>query len=254
LMEALGSDTAVSCEVPIHHPPSESEPPTPPGLPQPHTLPPQFFFTAPALLYIQNYLQALVIAAALRALTRLPPAAPSDFMTRVWALLKAEIDQDEYAVGVANPGLKAEGEQDATRLVNLADEVVRARRLVVENGGVGGEGELRAAVERTLKPQDPVIKLLLGRLVRVIGERVGEVCTATGDVGRHGVPERMRTGRNVKGVVNGFVSDVRSERMVGKLIAVKGFEDLVLVTGIEDAVGKILQCIEWVDGVWGDLI
>lgn len=262
LVDALGSATAVSCDVPAtgpSHPPPPASTPTP----APHLLPPHFFFTAPALLYLQNYLQALVIAASLRALTRLPPAAPSDFTARVWALLKAEIDRDEYAVGVPGPGLHAEGEQDATRLLNLADEVVRARRLGLGGGGADGaqgegkgEEELRAAVERTLKPRDPVFLLLLGRLVKAVGDRLQEVLSAAAGGGEtsHGVPQRMQTGRNVKGVANGSVSRATPERAIGAPVVVKGFEDPVLVGGVEDAVRKILQCVEWVDGVWGDLI
>ncbi|KAF9464987.1 hypothetical protein BDZ94DRAFT_1296760 [Collybia nuda] len=247
LTSALGSTTAVSCDAPLTFPPPSS-------VPTPHHLPPQFFFTAPTLLYLQNYLQALVIAACLRALTHLPPAVPTDFVARIWALLKAEIDGNEYAIGVPSPALSLEGSEDPTRLLNLADEVVRAMRLGdMETGeGQNKEDELRAAVERTLKPRDPVFLLLLGRLVKAVSSHLDNMLDAasSGEESR-GVPQRMQTGRSMRGIANGFVSGVANKQSTSLSVAVKGFEDPVLVNGIEDVTRKILYCIEWVDEVWG---
>ncbi|KAH9924481.1 uncharacterized protein B0H18DRAFT_1095137 [Fomitopsis serialis] len=106
---------------------------------------------------VWNYLQALVIAATLRSLVRLPtqqlhrPASTDEsdqesFMARLWTLLRTEIDEQ--------PG---SGE---TKLVNLADEVIRVRR------------RLRAAVEPHAAAHDPVFALLQKRLLAAVAERV----------------------------------------------------------------------------------
>ena len=68
-------------------------------------------------------MQALVIAASLRSLVRLPPSTTDpgagaetsgpSFLQRIWTLLKAEIDEE--------PGA------GDTKVVNLADEVIRVR-------------------------------------------------------------------------------------------------------------------------------
>ncbi|KAJ7924897.1 hypothetical protein B0H13DRAFT_1863532 [Mycena leptocephala] len=141
LVQSLGSSRAVSCPIPDLT--TNEEPILNDAVG--NQLPPQFFFTAPRLLYAQNYLQALVVAASLRSLTRLPPLSQSDsrghdFMDRVWTLLKAEIDEEDSA---ASP----------TKIINFADEVVRARRLV-SAPDEREEAQLRAAVDRTLQCSD----------------------------------------------------------------------------------------------------
>ncbi|KAH8992858.1 hypothetical protein EDB86DRAFT_3103438 [Lactarius hatsudake] len=106
--------------------------------PVPNTLPP-FFFSAPELFYIQNFLQAITIAAALRALlpTSVPPLED--------LLLLASVNEEN-------------GAEDA-RLINLADELVRTSSLVD-----GEAGKLRAAVARTVRATDPVFLHLQRRL------------------------------------------------------------------------------------------
>jgi hypothetical protein len=117
IAQCLGASAAVSCALPI---PGADQPPSANGLP------PQLLFAAPALLRAQNAVQALVVAAALRALGA--PAA------RVLALLREDAKLDA-----------------------LADEVVRARG--------GDEGGVRGAVARTLRAEDPAFALLRGRVV-----------------------------------------------------------------------------------------
>ncbi|KAH8994005.1 hypothetical protein EDB92DRAFT_1944281 [Lactarius akahatsu] len=61
--------------------------------PVPNTLPPPFFFSAPELFYIQNFLQAIVIVAALRALCALQDARPihlADELVRASSLVDDE--------------------------------------------------------------------------------------------------------------------------------------------------------------------
>ncbi|KAG6832622.1 hypothetical protein H0H92_014458 [Tricholoma furcatifolium] len=220
--------------------------------PGPNTLPPQLFFSQSDLLYLQNYLQALVIAASLKALVRTP--IQTDFTSRVWSLLKTEIDTP------------APSEEDPTKLVHLADEVIRARRLSVPLTE-HDESQIRAAVQRTLRLEDPVFALLQGRLVRTLdGRLVDEMAVQDGnssdssatnglgiDPGR--LPESMRTGRSDS--LNGMGSVRRTPPIPtqAKLhMVVKGFEDEVLTQAIDDAVQKLVVCVRWVKSVWGDTI
>ncbi|KAH7920064.1 hypothetical protein BV22DRAFT_1098793 [Leucogyrophana mollusca] len=224
-------------------------------------LPPVFFFSAPALLEVQNYLQALVIAASLRSLTRLPlppTKAPQHteemaFMDRIWALLKMEINDEE-------------GSGD-TKVTNLADEVIRARKHASNLDGttltMEEEARLRAAVDRTLQPHDPVFLLLQKRLLSALVTALVRQHSEPGPIPLQ-VPGRMQTGRDEerKGKRPRLVVDpdqlddtqgsrVRTEAV---LMEVKGFEDPVLVRALGDVFGKLDDCIRWVESIWEDVI
>ncbi|KAF8070517.1 hypothetical protein FPV67DRAFT_1624142 [Lyophyllum atratum] len=257
LIQALASSDPVTCL---------------PSNPNPNALPPQFFFSTRSLLYLQNYLQGLVVAAALKSLVRLParPApltdcsAAPDFVPRIWSLLKTEIDRDEHPISGSGAGpLHANiPSTDETKTINLADEVIRARRLFSSPASHPEEEErdLRAAVERTLRLTDPVFMLLQARLIHALEERVG--AALKGRVEREGVvdgaklPGLMRTGRAVAGtsplLINGPWDSWH--RTSDKTPLIKGFEDEVLVQGIEEVIRKVLGGIEWVEIVWGDTI
>ena len=232
-----------------------------------NALPPLFFVTCPALLSIQNYLQALVIVASLRSLVRLPTPTPltifSDaseddppsFTRRIWTLLAASIDTPP------NP--------DDTKIANLADEVVRVRRLFADVSHPftdEEEARIRAAVDRTLQPRDPVFILLRTRLLRTLAEWL--VSTRADDANADGhertsTPLHMQTGRKLQpgkrtqlhlGLEdrnNAFV-DWERERPV--VPTVKGFEDEVLVKEIAKTFGKIAHIVDWTDKIWQDLI
>jgi hypothetical protein len=109
LFKALEADKPVFCVPPKHMSTIQN------GTTQLMTnnLPPQLFFVLPALVYLQNYLQAIIITAALQILARpahstikpliVPPSSISpsndadlrhDFVQHIWTLLKAEIDAD----------------------------------------------------------------------------------------------------------------------------------------------------------------
>jgi hypothetical protein len=93
LAQCLGASAAVSCALPL---PGVDQAPSANGLP------PQLLFAAPALLRAQNAVQALVVAAALRALGA--PAA------RVLALLREDAKLDALAdevVRVRGEGVRA---------------------------------------------------------------------------------------------------------------------------------------------------
>lgn len=280
VVQALGSSFPVSCPLPSRtirvHPTASSGHDSNENIKSStlnvDTLPALFFFSAPTLLKIQNYLQALVIAASLRILTRLlaptrashfesDPIDHDSFMSRVWTLLRAEIA----------------GEPDAgdTKLVNLADEVVRARIQATAttsstpaSTALSKEDEamLRAAVDRTLRPEDPVYKLLERRLLTelshvLVKRREGD---AVRDVGAGAGPAILRAGRDGEraGKRPRLVLDLEDmdesrtplcspPRMV---IDIMGFEDPVLSRATAEVFEQVDSCLGWVESVWSDII
>lgn len=235
-----------------------------------NVLPAVFFFSAPTLLMIQNYLQALVIAASLRILTCLPkpsrssrsdpdPPDSDSFMSRVWTLLRAEI--------AGEPGATD------TKLINLADEVVSARIQASAAGTPAtpapaplskeDEATLRAAVDRMLRPDDPVFKLLQRRLLTELSDvlvkrRQGH---AAQDVG---IPTVLRTGRDGEraGKRSRLVlnpEDMDELRTLPRnpsrmVIDIKGFEDPVLSRATVEVFEQVDSCLAWVENVWSDVI
>lgn len=276
IVQALGSSSPASCPFPsrtIQLSPTtssghDSNETTESSTLNVNILPPVFFLSAPTLLKIQNYLQALVIAASLRILTRLPapthssnassnPPDPDSFMSRVWTLLRAEIA----------------GEPDAsdTKLINLADEVIRAREQATTAHSISplskeDEVTLRAAVDRTLRPEDPVYKLLQRRLLTelsnvLVKRRQGD---AAKDVGDGATPMTLRTGRVGERVgkrprlmLN--LEDPEESRIPPRspslfTIDVKGFEDTVLSRATAEVFEQMDSCLGWMESVWGDVI
>lgn len=275
LIQALGAMSPVVCNLPTKPIPTGGEPKIQEAEPvdPPNSLPPPFFFVTPSLLYIQNLLQALVIAASLRSLTRLPAPSVSpstsetgtDFMQRIWALLTAEISEEQ------------DSNQSSTKLVNLADEVVRTRNFAMRlesssspssssttsHIDAGEEKTLRSAVERTLQPLDPVFVLLQKRLLGALADRLIQ---PSGGAEAATIPERMQTGRDKEGERAGKrpqlvldPEDIRrseQEHMTEKekSLVVKGFEDPVLVLAVGGALRKIRDCMRWIEEVWEDLV
>lgn len=261
LVNALCSDRPLSCDLPRQADLTRealSEEDT--GQPQ-NQLPPQFLLSAPALLYIQNLIQAIVIAASLRSLTRLHPVLRSsdqephyDFMNQIWVLLKAEIDSN--AIDNTNGG---------TKINNLADEVIRARTLSSGKPEPAEEAQLRAAVERTLRPQDPVFLLLLRRLMGAIEARLLSIITEKQGQAKRTFPVSMQTGRNPDQDRNtntkwprlsfperpAFSSTKNASSTVIAPV-VRGFEEPVLRNALEEVVLKLGSCVDWVEFVWED--
>ncbi|KAH9017077.1 hypothetical protein EDB84DRAFT_1679608 [Lactarius hengduanensis] len=190
---------------PGSHRPLPTKPVTPEHgapAPVPNTLPPPFFFSAPELFYIQNFLQAVVIAAALRALL-----------------------------------LTSENGAEGARLINLADELVRASSLVDDEAG-----KLRAAA-RTVRATDPVFLLLQRRLLSTLAERLARAPTAP--IHRKDAPTEMRTGRREQTTFN-VTSEERTE-VEG--LDVKGFGDPVLTGAIEEGLKKLRTAVRWIEDV-----
>ena len=276
LIQALFSDKPVSCKLPAA-PPSETIQPFPQ-----HELPPQLFFSTPLLLNLQNNLQAIVIAAALRSLVRLPSSNSlhlgSDFMNRIWTLLKSEINSSD------NP--KNHDDTDRTKIINLADEVVRATQLSSGKLNTNEEKTLRLAVERILRPNDPVFFLLKKRLMDALSKlwlsspSASAVPNGSTDTRKPpmSIPEKMLTGIGLRSGQETSISEKRLKLMVSESLSdsypstwtnshrnsvvrteaermvIPGFEDVVLCKAISESARKLADCIEWVGDVWGDLI
>ncbi|KAH9944701.1 hypothetical protein B0H21DRAFT_877511 [Amylocystis lapponica] len=254
LIHALGSTSPVACIVPsaahVSSPPAQHTPDSDPDAPAPNLLPPPLFFPSPTLLYLQNYLQALVIAASLRSLIPLPlpssgtetdteTAAPPP-VARIWALLRAEVD--------GAPGA------DSTKLVNLADELVRARRLA---GAVDAaeEARVRAAVDRTLRPRDPVFVLLHARLLRALAARLARPVPVRDAPGHlHAGRARGVAEQRPRLVLGPGEAETEVEVAVEAPLVVKGFEDEVLIGAVGEALAKLRTCVEWTERAWADLM
>lgn len=265
LAQALGAGSPVNCPLPTirisgtdSEVASQSDQPREAEKP-PNSLPPPFFVTCPALLATQNYLQALVITASLRSLVRLPPRVhgtsasegETSFTERIWTLLKASVEEQ--------PGA------EDTRVVNLADEVVRVRRACADEAhpcGPEEEARLRAAVDRTLQPRDPVFLLLQKRLLQGLASWLVSTPAHPEADSRPSTPIHMQTGRDRPGkrprlhlgLDNPKSVFVGWERERGKPPAIKGFEDEVLVREIGETYRKVGAVVDWTDRVWQDLI
>ncbi|KAI0682985.1 hypothetical protein BC835DRAFT_1554084 [Cytidiella melzeri] len=266
LIHALGTNEAVSCPLPtialsMDSKGRDDELHVERSPPPPNSLPPPLLFVTPTVLYLQNYLQALVISSSLRALVRIPPISHIDdtsthtrsersFEERVWLLLKAEIDGEPSTEG--------------TKLRNLADEVIRVNLL--HKGNVVDPAEdmrLRAAVDRTLQPNDPVFMLLQKRLMQALQARLLQTHSTSATEGRESnhVPRYLQSGRRVPGSVGVrplknrqsgtyvMASDQESAKLV-----VKGFDHPVIVDAVSEALLMLQGCINWTERVWGDLL
>ena len=251
LLQALQSSVPVSC----NDLPGARPVPTPANV-----LPPQFLFAMPNLLSIQNYIQALIITAALRSLLRVPMcpefdqsrvATASRFVQRVWTLLAGEIEADEAMSRPADLG--------DTKTTHLADELVHARRMLSEVTA-DEEARLRAAVERILRPQDPVYLLLQRRVLEALRESL-ITCHPPAPVDRERpLPDKLRTGKDIATGVGkmpnlGFWPNTVANgagAVKGK-VYLKGFEDSILANEVDRLFSKLASCIVWVEDVWGDL-
>ncbi|KAI0829912.1 hypothetical protein BC628DRAFT_1408683 [Trametes gibbosa] len=268
LVQALGLGDPVVCPLPTMRDPSSTQQDEQDRAGEPpNTLPPPFFVTCPSLLAAQNYLQALVIAASLRSLVRLPPKFASShladdglsFMDRVWTLLKASLEEE--------PGA------GQTKIINLEDEVVRVRRACADAEHPctpEEEQRLRAAVDRTLQPHDPVFLLLQKRLLQGLATWLAPSSNMLSDGSGSTTPNRaaspapihMQTGRDRPGKRPRLhlgldaprSSFVGWERERARPPTIRGFEDDTLVREVGETFKKIGAVVDWTDRVWQDLI
>lgn len=222
-------------------------------------LPPQLFFSSASLYRLQDYLQAVIIAATLRSLIRLLLPAPSsstqapvhDFMQRVWTLLEAEFVPVPRAA-----------DDNPLKLVNLEDELVRTSKLVVGTLDSTEEQRLRRTVRRTLRPSDPVFSLLQKRLMDALLNLVVESPSKRAVE----TPGLLKAGRGLHGhsrkrlrlmISDKEIADRREvmfPNIVGFISPIKGFEDPTLSKVIGEAVTQLSKIIGWTESVWGDLV
>ncbi|KAM6502212.1 hypothetical protein JOM56_002189 [Amanita muscaria] len=232
----------------------------------PNALPPQFLFTVPKLVSVQNYMQALVITAALRSLFRVPAhsnifasppvATATNFSQRVWTILAGEIE--------ATQAVHRPDDIEETKITHLVDELIMARRAITELG-VEEEQHLRAAADNLLRPEDPVYLLLHRRLVTVLRERL--FASPVDIDNRNLIPEKMKTGKDMphdragkrlRLDVNRATSSesvLMGRTRTGMSVPTpKGFEDPVLALEVNRLFSRLLSCVVWVEEVWGDLV
>ncbi|KAL4250737.1 TCP11 family protein [Abortiporus biennis] len=262
LIQSLGDNIAVSSPLPTrtvdtHNLSSSMTEENGTSIPT-NVLPPPLYFLSPTLLYIQNFLQAFIIAASLRSLVPVrPPSTPvshvpeHNFMSRIWTLLKAEVN--------------GEPESEGTKLINLADEIVNARRTLGNGGSLLGtedESKLRAAVDRILRPGDPVFLLLQKRLLHSLADRL--LSTHDDDQRKSFTPVSLQSGRDLRkhhkptmkldGIVPEETQGPLPWERKEKALVVKGFEDPVLVDAITEVLGKLRTCVEWTESTWSDVV
>jgi len=251
LLQALFAAHPVSCTPPLHNGDTT--------LIAKNELPPQLFFSSASLYRLQDYLQAVIIAATLCSLIRsLLPASSSstqasvhDFMQRVWALLEAEFLPVPRAA-----------DDNPLKLINLEDELVRTSKLVVETLDSTEEQRLRRAVRRTLRPSDPVFSLLQKRLMDALLNLVVESPSKRAAE----TPGLLKAGRGLHGhsrkrlrlmISDKEIADrreVMSPNIVGLVSPIKGFEDPALSKVIGEAVTQLSKVIGWTESVWADLV
>ncbi|KAI0051200.1 hypothetical protein FA95DRAFT_351628 [Auriscalpium vulgare] len=250
LVQALGAPTAVACPLPTKPLPIQngSAPGSPPP-PVPNALPPPFFFSTPEAQYVQNFLQAIIITAALRALLPAQPPLPSSLPSlpnkptnayttltrRVWALLLSSVNDEPDAA--------------STKIANLADELVGA-------APPGTDTErLRGAVARTLQVTDPVFVLLQKRLLVAIASRLAASASPLPRV----TPGEIRTGKDKAGkrtlLTTGAEDQAHGdEKEAREELVVKGFEEPVLVEALSEALQRLRVVVRWVESGWKDVL
>ncbi|TDL26134.1 hypothetical protein BD410DRAFT_764498 [Rickenella mellea] len=256
LFQALFTNVPVSCIMPKNpNEPADPQTANDQSSLDSNLLPPHFLFMTTTLVRIQNSLQALVIAAALRPFVRSSNSSSTDletnsnsiskqsFTERIWMLLKIEVDEE--------PG------SGDTHLINLEDEVIREYQSTREADNrprdEAVEQRLREDVRRTLQPRDPVFQLLQKRLMEAMSPRLSAALRSH----LPSIPEVMHTGRERKrlkldtssthsGDTDALLSSVHLQNLI-----VKGFEDPVLVQGISDVLKDIARNVSWLRKVWG---
>ena len=302
LLQTLGTDLPVSCQLPpgmkkgrttadiVLDPGTSADVATRLSA---NTLPPVFFFWVAQLIHIQNVIQAIIAAAALRSLiptSRTQPNSPKtgdghgldsepNFMERIWLLLKLELGKDQEAGG--------------SKIVNFADEVVREWKRIhslkspnsvpgsvptlqasssLQSLPPSNEERLRSAVDRILKPTDPVFVLLKRRLIDGIVSTLSSITSNTQPTGTPSVPNVMQTGRDknkstrsqlspfarTTGVLLGVNSSVPhrehpAHAQVDTLV-IKGFDDPVLKRVVVDLLWEVGSVVEWIRDLWRDTL
>ncbi|GAA5969326.1 hypothetical protein JCM3765_001887 [Sporobolomyces pararoseus] len=273
LVEALFEDQAV-CVPPVPAAVVSSDPSSSHSHPSSlNTLPPIFYSTSPRLFEIQNQFQALTILACLTTIlaTQLPSSAAqtslSDLIPRLWTILNSEIPS--FSSSSTFPSTS----DTPTRLAHLSDEIISnldKSSSLSEPLDETGKEKIRKSVDRILRYQDPVFKLLQARLKEGLkASFVSSIqeLSANGTEKRNGteerrheqVPTNLKTGRDVKGSAaerkRGLPSLYTRSRNAFEMEVpqIKGYEKLS--KEIQGTVQeKLVPVWEWMGEVWADVL
>lgn len=202
--------------------------PVSPFPPSENLLPPPLMFAAFDILRIQNFMQAVVIAASLHSLV---PSSNNDWVSRVWTLLEAEVDENSDST-------------DGIKLINLEDEVIQAAQLSKVDPSV--INRLRDAVKRTLRTQDPVFRLLQARLSTAIQQRL---VASSESYPAIQLPARLRTGRLMP------KKDITEREPASEPdLVVKGFELPILKANVGALTVSLRNCVSWLEEAWDSVL
>ncbi|CDZ96555.1 T-complex 11 [Phaffia rhodozyma] len=214
-----------------------------------HQLPVIFVGVSQTLFRLQNQIQALVITACLMALlpasNKQPPApsgsaSASETPSPSPARSISAKTFDLLLSDLVTPSSAAHTSLSDIHALLLSSYPTPPDELTSKN--------LRSAIDRVLRTEDPVWGLLLSRLTLAV-ELCLEPPLAVGGSST-GLVSIMRTGREV--VQPSGENHVRSEEK--ERIEVKGFEGEALERGIKDLVGSLERVKGWVEQVWTDVV
>jgi len=264
LIDALFVDQAI-CVPPLpdtaenSHLSSPSSPTNPSN--QKNSVPPIFYSTSPRLFEIQNQFQALTILSCLATILQ-PYLSSSDsppkldtLIARLWIILNSEIPSFSSSTLSSS-----ETSSTPTRLVHLSEEIIS--HLDSTSIDDAGKEKIKSSVDRILRYQGPVFKLLQKRLsdgIRGVAlrslQRRKEMSSKEAVV-----PINLKTGRNLKGSSNSqkglpslYSRGTKPELEVLGVEGIKGYEKLG--KEIEEVLRvKLLPVVEWVEEVWEDVL
>lgn len=208
---------------------SDTSPPSTPaaaaGSSDTNRLPLVLNASAPVLWHAQNLVQAALITALLGLLS---PSSPPGLAGQLLGLLRADL--------LAPPS------QGHTHVADLEHALVAARP---EGAELDAEGRkvLRGKIDKVLRAEDPVWRLLAQRLIEALAVALAPpTSTAAGPAGP------LRTGLVARSSTGAAGGEKRT------VLCVKGFEGLAL----EEALGEVLEVLEgvraWVGEGWPDVL
>ncbi|KAL8292935.1 hypothetical protein RQP46_000629 [Phenoliferia psychrophenolica] len=213
-------------------------------------LPAIFVVQAPVIFRLQNAVQGLVIVACLASLAGVPAPAPfaPDPLGDAWVLGTGLLDHEsDVSTSISAARASATPPAGPLALGELAEGILQIRRGArgqTHNGSSELEDRVvRASVDRIIKSQDPVYRLLRSRLKDAI-----KAALKAPAVSRSlGVPAKMQSG------ILGSIPDKKHEKRKLVIQAPKGFtRQPVLGLKLLDLANQIRDVVAWSADVWGE--
>ncbi|GAA5841844.1 hypothetical protein JCM3766R1_005587 [Sporobolomyces carnicolor] len=246
-------------------------------------LPPIFYSTSPRLFELQNQFQALAIVACLSSVLvpSTPPITPvptvsekPSVVSRLWTIVNSEAASSSSPHSSPPP--------TPTRLAHLSDEIIAHLDDSDKDGQISPERKtmIRNSVDRILRYQDPVFKLLHGRLrqgvleslltaLQLQRERRGAATTGAGGGSSDSrqVPTSLRTGRALIPTATSSTTKKRPPSLytsehdgshkdrfeLSMSRSIKGYEKLDREV-LEIMADKFGPTWEWMEHVWSDVL